>query len=331
MVVRAPAGSTVNDRSVSLVLLLGLLSCLHQACTTPAESDNSNGAANSGTALNTSAHATTTGTGIGASATTGALSTASGSASTTSRGVSTTTGGASGPIGTPSATAASSSSTGTGTATSQGGAGGSGGAEGTTGGGGSGAAGGSGGTGGVVGNPTRVLLCDEGNRRVLLLDLDRPSPTVWSTSVNDANAHGDGLRDLQLVGGNQVAVSTAKGYVELDIDTGEITKEVSSFSGIESMRRLPNGNTVLGSNATGGVVLQELDGEDSPGRSVTFPSLGQFRMLRRTPDDTFLLGVGPKLAEVNWQGETVWEMDIPDGDYVYQALRLADNTIAVTS
>lgn len=182
-----------------------------------------------------------------------------------------------------------------------------------------------------MGNPRRVLLCDEGNRRVVLLDLDSKDPTVWSTLVNDANAHGDGLRDLQLVGGNRAAVSTAKGYVELDVETGEITKQVSSFSGVESMRRLPNGSTVLGSNANGGVTLQELDGEDSPGRTATFPSFGQFRMLRRTPDDTFLLGVGPKLAEVNWQGETVWEMDIPDGDWVYQGVRLADNTIAVTS
>ena len=35
----------------------------------------------------------------------------------------------------------------------------------------------------VVGNPRRVLLCDEGNRRVLLVDLQNPSSAVWSTQT----------------------------------------------------------------------------------------------------------------------------------------------------
>jgi hypothetical protein len=187
---------------------------------------------------------------------------------------------------------------------------------------------GGGGSGGdsVVGNPRRVLLCDEGNLRVALVDLEDPGTGIWTTPV-------DSLRDMQLVGGDRVAVSTAKGYVELDINTGEVKKQVSAFSGVESIRRLPNGNTVLGANAEGGVTLQELDSQDAPvaGHKVTFTNYVQFRMLRRTPQGTFLIGVGSKLAEVNWDQQTLWEMTIPDGDYVYQGLRLPDNTIAVTS
>ena len=45
----------------------------------------------------------------------------------------------------------------------------------------------------------------------------------------------------------------------------------------------------------------------------------------------FLIGVGTKLAEVDWDGQTLWEMSIPGGDYVYQGLRLPDKSIAVTS
>jgi hypothetical protein len=185
----------------------------------------------------------------------------------------------------------------------------------------------------MVTNPRRVLLCDEGNRRVLLVDLQNPGAAVWSTLINDSNRHGDGLRDIQIVGGDRVAASTAKGYVELDIKTGEIRKEVSRFTGVESMRRLPGGNTILGGNSDGGVTLQELDNQDAPvaGRKVTFTNYSQFRMFRRTPQGTFLIGVGAKLAEVNWNRQTVWEMNIPNGDYVYQGLRLADNTIAVAS
>jgi hypothetical protein len=185
----------------------------------------------------------------------------------------------------------------------------------------------------AVGNPRRVLVADEGNRRVLLLDLQNPGNAVWSTQLNDPNKDGDSMRDIQLVGGDRVAVSVAKGYVELDIKTGEIKKEVSNFDGVESTRRLPSGNTVLGSNANGGVTLQELDSQDSPvaGHKVTFTKYSQFRMLRRTPQGTFLIGVGGMLAEVNWDKQTLWEMTIPDGNYVYQGLRLPDKTIAVTS
>jgi hypothetical protein len=41
--------------------------------------------------------------------------------------------------------------------------------------------------------------------------------------------------------------------------------------------------------------------------------------------------VGAKLAEVNWDKQTNWEMSIPGGDWVFQGLRLPDKTIAVTS
>jgi hypothetical protein len=102
---------------------------------------------------------------------------------------------------------------------------------------------------------------------------------------------------------------------------------------VESLRRLPSGNTILGANANGGVTLQELDSQDAPvaGHKVTFTNYSQLRLLRRTPQGTFLIGVGAQLAEVNWDKQTLWEMDIPDGNWVFQGLRLPDKTIAVTS
>jgi len=188
------------------------------------------------------------------------------------------------------------------------------------------------------GNPQRVLLCDEGNRRVLLLNLADPSHAIWSTSLNDPVKDGDGMRDMQLVGGDRVAISTAKGYVELDLKTGERKKQVSAFTGVESLRRLPGGHTVLGANASGGVTLQELDNDDAPvaGRRVTFANYTQFRMLRRTPQGTFLIGVGNKLAEVNWDKQTLWEIEVPasaghDLNYIYQGVRLPDGAVAVSA
>jgi len=186
----------------------------------------------------------------------------------------------------------------------------------------------------LIGNPRRVLLSDEGNRRVVLVDLQTPGQGGWTRQLNDLVKYGDSMRDMQLVGGDRVAVSIAKGYVELDIKTGEIKKEVVSFDGVETLRRLPNGNTILGANANGGVTLQELDSQDIPvaGHKVTFTNYGQqLRLVRRTPQGTFLMGVGTKLAEVNWDKQTLWEMPIPSGDWVFQGLCLPDKSIAVTS
>lgn len=182
----------------------------------------------------------------------------------------------------------------------------------------------------AIGNPRRVLLLDEGNRRVVLMDLQNPSTALWSRQL-EASKYGDSMRDVQLVGGDRVAVSVAKGYVELDLGTGEIKKEVTSFARVESLRRLPSGNTILGSN-DGGVTLQELDPKDAlvPGRKVTFPTLEELRLFRRTPQGTFLVALKSKLAEVNRDKQTVWEMAIPNGDYVYMGLR-QDKNIAVTS
>jgi lysophospholipase L1-like esterase len=156
------------------------------------------------------------------------------------------------------------------------------------------------------------------------VDLQSPGGAVWSTPL-------DGPRDMQLVGGDRVAVSIASGYVELDLATGQVKKQVGGFASVESLRRLPGGGTVLGANTGGGVTLQELDGHDAPVRSATFPSYGQLRLLRRTPQGTFLLGVGTKLAEVDWSGRTVWDMEIPGGSSVFQGLRLANGTLAVAS
>ncbi len=335
----------MTNRSASSLLLLGTLCALLAACSN-ADEPSSDGTGGSTPA--TGGTSTTTG-GVGTGGANPATGGATGGAAPVTGGAGTTggtdpgtggalpgTGGAlPGSGGAPPNTGGSlGDSGGTGGEANLGGTGGSlPGLGGQPGDGGYGGAGAAGGASGTVGHPRRVLLCDEGNRRVLLLDLESSDPVVWSTLVNDPTQHGDSLRDLQLVGGDRVAVSTARGYVELDLGTGQIAKTVSDFDGIESLRRLPSGNTVLGANANGGVTLQEVDGQDAPvaGRQVTFTNLAQLRLFRRTPDDTFLLAVGARIAEVNWAGDTLWEMDIPGGDWVFQAVRLSDGNIAATS
>lgn len=181
------------------------------------------------------------------------------------------------------------------------------------------------------GHPRRVILVDEGNTRIHLMDLQNSSASVWTKQFT-------AFRDIQLVGGDRLAVSIAEGYVELDINTGTTKKEFKGLSSIETMRRLPNGNTVFGGNSDGGITIQELDSQDKPvaGHKVTFTgtNYGPLRLLRRTPQGTFLIGFGTEdneLAEVNWNKEVVWRMPLPSGKHTYQGLRMADGKIAVSA
>lgn len=110
-------------------------------------------------------------------------------------------------------------------------------------------------------------------------------------------------------------------------------KRSAASLGWRAFAGCPTATPCWGRTPTEGITLQELDEKDAPvaGRQVTFSGYTQLRLLRRTPQGTFLVGVGTKLAEVDWNGTRIWEMDIPDGSSVYQGLRLADQTIAVTS
>jgi hypothetical protein len=183
----------------------------------------------------------------------------------------------------------------------------------------------------AVGHPRRVLLGDEGNQKIHLVDLQNPGKSIWTKAIST-------LRDMQLVGDNRLAVSVQTGYIEIDVNTGETKKESSKLSGVETLRRLPNGNTVFGGNSDGGITLQELDSQDAPvaGHKMTFTgtNYGPLRLLRRTPQGTFLIGFGAEdssLAEVNWDKQIVWQMALPNAKHTFQAVRLPDNTIAVAT
>ena len=58
-------------------------------------------------------------------------------------------------------------------------------------------------------------------------------------------------RDLQLVGGNRLLLSTPEGYREYDLTDRRMVKEVKGCPGGMSARRLPDGKTVLACNAQG--------------------------------------------------------------------------------
>jgi len=169
--------------------------------------------------------------------------------------------------------------------------------------------------------PKKILLRDEGKSQLSYEDLSNPTYN-WYVSIPAG-------RDIQLVGHGCVLIGTGNGYEERKISTGEKVKEVTSFPGTLSARRLRNGNTLLaGMNWQGkkGVVLVEVDQSLKVKSEIAYGGFEYLRLVRETPTGTFLVAVDDTLFEGNKVGEVLWRIKIKgrrDKSHIWQAVRLA--------
>jgi hypothetical protein len=181
--------------------------------------------------------------------------------------------------------------------------------------------------------PRRLLLNDEGSSAVHYLDLDTPAKS-WTFN-------GPG-RDLQLIGDGRVLRSTPTGFVELSLSGGELLREVTlpGMPGIESARRLPNGNSVVLGNGDNGIFVCELDSRGDPvaGRVVVGAGLLKGRLVRHTAQDSLLFCSetdGKRLIhEATWNGGVKTLFQIPDqvpADSMLKALRVAAERVVVSA
>jgi hypothetical protein len=181
--------------------------------------------------------------------------------------------------------------------------------------------------------PRRLLLNDEGSSAVHYIDLDAPARS-WTFS-------GPG-RDLQLIGGERVLRSTPTGFVELSLLDGRLVREVTApgLPGIESARRLPNGNSVVLGNGDNGIFICELDvrGEPVPGRLLVATGLLKGRLVRHTESGSLLFCSetdGKRLIhEATWSGGVKSLFQIPSdvaADSMLKAVRTAPDRIVVSA
>ena len=167
----------------------------------------------------------------------------------------------------------------------------------------------------------RILLRDEGKSQLSYEDLSNPANN-WYVPIPAG-------RDMQLVGHGCVLIGTGNGYEERKISTGEKVKEVTTFPGTLSARRLRNGNTLLaGMNWQGkkGVVLVEVDQSLKVKNEIAYGGFEYLRLVRETPTGTFLVAVDDTLFEGNKVGEVIWKIKINgrrNKPHIWQAVRLA--------
>ena len=139
-----------------------------------------------------------------------------------------------------------------------------------------------------------------------------------------------GSRDLQVIEGNKVLVSHGNGAGEYDLATGKKLWAIESFNGINSARRLPDGNTLLGGSGKGGIYIYTTDRKGRTLDTLVLKGLGNLRLMRRLKSGNTLLTVGTRVVEVDAGGKILWEAKIPGKGY--KAFRLpSGNTLVSTA
>jgi hypothetical protein len=173
-----------------------------------------------------------------------------------------------------------------------------------------------------------LYLVDNGFNKLVFLNQKDPSRN-WTVPIPA------GSRDLQLVANNKILVSHGNGAAEYDRTTGVKGWSVSTYSGVSTARRLPNGNTLLGwSRAASGttpakVMLSEVNSAGTEVSRVTVNNITTFRLARRLSNgNTLITGdlnndLKFKVFEVNATGAIVWQQLLYGGKG-YVANRLAN-------
>jgi hypothetical protein len=164
----------------------------------------------------------------------------------------------------------------------------------------------------------KLILRDEGLSQLSFEDMEKPEAN-WYTKVPPG-------RDLQLIGNGLVLIGTGTGYEEREVASGKKVKELTSYAGTMSARRLRNGNTLLaGLNWQGkqGVSLIEVDDDGNIKRTIDYPELTSVRLVRETPGGTFLITSNVTVYEGNADGEIIKVFNItgPKTTNVWQAMR----------
>jgi len=133
-----------------------------------------------------------------------------------------------------------------------------------------------------------------------------------------------GCRDIRLLKNNRVLVSFPDGYAEFDLATQKKIHEVrrKEFKKIDTVTRLPNGNTVLGANCNG-ITFFEVTPKGKVVRQINFPKLHTLRLMRFSPEGNFMFGANTDHVIVaQWDGTIVTDFRVPSAKHIYWIKKL---------
>jgi hypothetical protein len=184
------------------------------------------------------------------------------------------------------------------------------------------------------------LGLDEGLTQLLRVNENDPTKN-WIVKVAPATPAGvtraakwnAAPRDMQLVGGNRVLISHDAGFTEYDIATGKVVKEIASYKGIATARRLANGHTLIaGVNLDGsiGVVVLEIDDANAIKNKTVFPG-DYVRLIRETEQGTWLIMNNTMIREGDRSGKILHEWVVPGFQHAWKAVRLPNGHLLASA
>jgi hypothetical protein len=173
----------------------------------------------------------------------------------------------------------------------------------------------------------RFVAIDEGLGTLLHVD-ERDPARDWIVPLGEGRA-----RDMQLVGHDRVLIGHDRGYSEFELARGRVARSFTGLTGVTSVRRQPDGTTLLaGVNLAGasGVVVLTLDGADRIVRQVTYP--GDYaRLLRQTEAGTYLMTCNDRVREAGPEGGYRRELPVEGFLHAWKAVPLPNGHLLVSA
>ncbi len=162
----------------------------------------------------------------------------------------------------------------------------------------------------------RFLGVDESRHKLHLVDQTNPADN-WTM---DFPSKG---RDIQLIGRDRVLISAPRGYWEIDLRTRKFVKKLErkDLGGTQSVRRRPDGTTVIGRGTGKDITLHELSPDDRVLRTAVFEKTNPLRLMRLTSRGTVVFGTKEHVHEVDLDGKVIAKTKIPGAHYIYHCMR----------
>jgi hypothetical protein len=174
------------------------------------------------------------------------------------------------------------------------------------------------------------LAIDEGRQRLHLIDT-RDSRSGWSRDMADFPL----ARDMQRIGPQRALIGFDRGFLEIDIASGDILRVCEHWTGVTAACRLENGATLV----TG---MSLLGGKETPGIDVLTLNAdlqvvaqarrdGDYVRLMRRTADSFLLCANDHILETDHALRPLRTLSAPGFEHAWKAERLADGGTLVSA
>jgi hypothetical protein len=174
----------------------------------------------------------------------------------------------------------------------------------------------------------RFLAIDEGRQRLHLIDT-RDGAAGWQRDLDQYPL----ARDLQRIGADRALVGFERGFVEIDVDSGDIVRVCDRWSGVTAARRLDDGRTLItGMNLDGGESGIDVLTLDADLRVIaTARREGDYVRLMRPAGDGYLLCTNDHILETDAALRPRRRLAAPGFEHAWMAERLADGSTLVAA